>query len=286
MLWGRNGASTRQRRELVLRRRLRVCTCATIRPAMPTALEAAVGDLPAPVARVLTEFVEGARSALGPTLQGDRALRQRRREPAARHVRRQRRGPADDHRLGAHRGAPAHAGAGARGNPPRGSLAPADRVGRRRRSLRREIRRHRAPAPDAARRRSVRRADLLARGHDRPAASGAAQPGARLRAAYAVDGGREERLAIRVAEAASPLRVSAAEILERGGGPALAPRDALAHVAEGWTWPDRAAVLAAISEARETRHLRRDGRGKHSRACSISPGTCVSGRRCSRDTPW
>jgi hypothetical protein len=47
----------------------------------------------------------------------------------------------------------------------------------------------------------------------------------RLRATYAVDGPREERLALRIADAAAPLRVSAAEILELEGGPALAPRE-------------------------------------------------------------
>ena len=77
----------------------------------------------------------------------------------------------------------------------------------------------------------------------------------RLRATYAVDGGREERLTLRIADAAGPLRVSAAEILELEGGPALAPRDALARIAEDWSMPERAAVLAAISTARETRHL-------------------------------
>ncbi len=77
----------------------------------------------------------------------------------------------------------------------------------------------------------------------------------RLRATYAVDGGREERLTLRIADAAGPLRVSAAEILELEGGPALAPRDALARIAEGWTAPAGAAVLAAMSTARETRHL-------------------------------
>jgi predicted nucleotidyltransferase len=77
----------------------------------------------------------------------------------------------------------------------------------------------------------------------------------RLRATYAMDGGREERLALRIADAAGPLRVSAAEILELEGGPVLAPRDALAHVVQDWTAPDRAAVLAAISAARETRHV-------------------------------
>jgi predicted nucleotidyltransferase len=77
----------------------------------------------------------------------------------------------------------------------------------------------------------------------------------RLRATYAVDGMREERLALRVADAAAPLRVSAAEILELEGGPALAPRDALTRVTEEWTAPNRDAVLAAITEAREKRHL-------------------------------
>lgn len=77
----------------------------------------------------------------------------------------------------------------------------------------------------------------------------------RLRATYATDGGREERLALRIADAAGPLRVSAAGILELEGGPTLPPRDALARLTADWTRPDRDAVLAAVSEARETRHL-------------------------------
>ena len=77
----------------------------------------------------------------------------------------------------------------------------------------------------------------------------------RLRASYAEDGGHEERLALRIADAAGPLRVSAAEILELEGGAPLSPRDALARITEMWTAPDREAVLAAISTARETRHL-------------------------------
>jgi len=77
----------------------------------------------------------------------------------------------------------------------------------------------------------------------------------RLRATFAVDGGREERLALRVADAAGPLRASAAEILELEGGPALSPRDALARVTEAWASPQRATVLAAMSTARETRSL-------------------------------
>ena len=220
---------------------------------MPTALEAAVSDLPATVARILTEFIEEARSALGPTLRAIALF-----------------GSAAENRLRAtsdvnvvvvtrfDRAASRRSGrswsGGTRPSASR-SLAGRRPSCRRGRSLRGEVRRHGAPAPDAhgldpfvgltasraatiARLRQVLLNQVL-----------------RLRASYAVDGEREERLAMRVAEAAGPLRVSAAEILELDGGPALAPRDALAHIAEGWTWPDRAAVLAAISEARETRHL-------------------------------
>jgi hypothetical protein len=45
-----------------------------------------------------------------------------------------------------------------------------------------------------------------------------------FRASYATDGGREDRLALRIADAAGPLRVSAAEILELEGGPAAPAR--------------------------------------------------------------
>jgi hypothetical protein len=77
----------------------------------------------------------------------------------------------------------------------------------------------------------------------------------RLRASYALDGGHDERLAIRVAEAAGPLRVSAAELLQLERGIVLAPRDGLRQATEAWAAPDRDAVLRAISEARETRTL-------------------------------
>lgn len=75
----------------------------------------------------------------------------------------------------------------------------------------------------------------------------------RLRAGYALHGSQEERLARLVAEAAGPLRASAAEILELEGSAALAPREALQTIASslpGGDWND---VLSAISEARETR---------------------------------
>jgi predicted nucleotidyltransferase len=77
----------------------------------------------------------------------------------------------------------------------------------------------------------------------------------RLRAGYAIDGDHEERLAIRVADAAAPLRVGAAEILQLEGGPDLAPRDALLRIGTSWEHPARDMVLRAISEARESRQL-------------------------------
>ena len=222
---------------------------------MPTALEAAVSDLPAPVARVLTEFVEEARSALGPTLRAialfGSAAENRLRATSDVNVvvllttidwaRIEALRPTLERGHAAIRleilwllqtelGAAAEAFAVKFGD-----------IGRRHRML------HGVDPFEAL---TASRAATIAR-----LRQVLLNQVLRLRAAYAVDGGREERLAIRVAEAASPLRVSAAEILELDGGPALAPRDALAHVAEGWTWPDRAAVLAAISEARETRHL-------------------------------
>jgi predicted nucleotidyltransferase len=73
----------------------------------------------------------------------------------------------------------------------------------------------------------------------------------RLRASFAADGGREERLAQRIADAAGPLRVSAAEILELEGGPALPPREALVRLAADWPDNRRDGLLAAIPEARE-----------------------------------
>jgi predicted nucleotidyltransferase len=83
----------------------------------------------------------------------------------------------------------------------------------------------------------------------------------RLRATYAMDGDREERLAIRVADAAGPLRVSAAEILQLERNQTLAPRDALATVVKEWSNPAGDSVVRAISEIRETRHLESSGAG-------------------------
>jgi len=75
----------------------------------------------------------------------------------------------------------------------------------------------------------------------------------RLRASYAMHSQHEERLAALVADAAGPLRASAAEILELEGSPAPAPREALEKIARtipGGNWDQ---VFAAIREARQTR---------------------------------
>jgi hypothetical protein len=78
----------------------------------------------------------------------------------------------------------------------------------------------------------------------------------RLRARYALEGLHEERLALIAADAAGPLRASAAELIVLDGGtPPASPREALERVArelpgEGWS-----AVLDRLREARETRAL-------------------------------
>jgi hypothetical protein len=77
----------------------------------------------------------------------------------------------------------------------------------------------------------------------------------RLRASYALHSSHEERLATLVADAAGPLRASAAEIQELEGSPRLPPREALEQLARtlpGGTW---APVFAAITEVRSTRTL-------------------------------
>jgi len=77
----------------------------------------------------------------------------------------------------------------------------------------------------------------------------------RLRAGYAMHSHQEERLAALVADAAGPLRASAAEILELEGGAPPAPREALQRIAgtlPPGEWTD---VLSALSEARETRTM-------------------------------
>lgn len=77
----------------------------------------------------------------------------------------------------------------------------------------------------------------------------------RLRALYVLRSRREEQLALVVADAAGPLRSSAASLLELEGHAAESPREALRQVASGLPEPDWDTVLARLSEARETRRL-------------------------------
>jgi hypothetical protein len=77
----------------------------------------------------------------------------------------------------------------------------------------------------------------------------------RLRASYALDGDREERLALIVADTIGPLRAAAAEILDLDGRPAASPREALEQIVR--ERPDIASsgVIDAARAARETRRL-------------------------------
>ena len=77
----------------------------------------------------------------------------------------------------------------------------------------------------------------------------------RLRASYALDSDREERLAYLIADMAGPLRASAAEILDLQGTPASNSREALELFAGQWSSTKAPTVIASISQARETRRL-------------------------------
>jgi hypothetical protein len=77
----------------------------------------------------------------------------------------------------------------------------------------------------------------------------------RLRMLYVLRSRREEQLALVVADAAGPLRSSAASLLELEGHAAVSPREALWLVAAAQPEPDWETVLARLSEARETRQL-------------------------------
>src|SRR5262245_18545313 len=77
----------------------------------------------------------------------------------------------------------------------------------------------------------------------------------RLRASYALEHDREERLAVLIADAAGPLRASAAEILELQGAPAPTGREALERLARQWSEAKAPSVLETIKRARETRQL-------------------------------
>jgi hypothetical protein len=76
-----------------------------------------------------------------------------------------------------------------------------------------------------------------------------------LRASYALESDREERLAYLIADAAGPLRASAAEILDLQGTPASNSREALEILARQWSSNKASTVIASISQARETRRL-------------------------------
>jgi hypothetical protein len=77
----------------------------------------------------------------------------------------------------------------------------------------------------------------------------------RLRSLFVLRGLNEEQLALVVADAAGPLRSSAATILELEGHPASSPKEALEQVIvslDNSAWRD---VASHLSEARETRRL-------------------------------
>lgn len=77
----------------------------------------------------------------------------------------------------------------------------------------------------------------------------------RLRAFYIERGEFEEQLTGLIAQVAGPLRTSAANLLELEGTPARAPKEALQRFAESLGDPAWLAVLASVSQARETRRL-------------------------------
>ena len=77
----------------------------------------------------------------------------------------------------------------------------------------------------------------------------------RLRASYALESDREERLAILLAEVVGPLRASAAQILELEGMPSPSARESLDRLASRWSAPRAAELLQRMRTARETRRL-------------------------------
>lgn len=77
----------------------------------------------------------------------------------------------------------------------------------------------------------------------------------RLREAYVERSLREEQCAITVADAAGPLRTSAASIVELEGGQAMPPKEALEKVVGELARRDLADLLPHLSEAREQRVL-------------------------------
>jgi hypothetical protein len=77
----------------------------------------------------------------------------------------------------------------------------------------------------------------------------------RLRASYALDRDREERLTMVIADTIGPLRASAAEILDLEGASAPTAREALQRLAAEWEPARAEALLNAVHTARQTRRL-------------------------------
>jgi predicted nucleotidyltransferase len=77
----------------------------------------------------------------------------------------------------------------------------------------------------------------------------------RLRERYVMESLREEQLALLIADAAGPLRSSAASLLKLEGQPPLAPKEALEKVVREMNDADLSTALNEISAAREERQL-------------------------------
>ena len=77
----------------------------------------------------------------------------------------------------------------------------------------------------------------------------------RLRERYVMLSLREEQLALVIADAASPLRASAASLLQLEGRPAATPKAALEHLVSEFGDARLSAVLGVISAAREDTSL-------------------------------
>ena len=77
----------------------------------------------------------------------------------------------------------------------------------------------------------------------------------RLREAYVARSLREDQLALVVADAAGPLRASAATLLGLEGAPAASPKEALQRITSVLPGDRWAEVLTNLSEAREQGHL-------------------------------
>ena len=77
----------------------------------------------------------------------------------------------------------------------------------------------------------------------------------RLRERFALVGNEESRVALVVAEAAGPLRATAAAVLDLEGRSAASPKAALAAVVDHWPEASWKPLLESMSSARQTRTL-------------------------------